>query len=233
MVGGVEIGIPPRLWPRKPFFVFLHSPWAWLCSAHGSITMYSITGFFSLILLPNFLSGAFSGLYFSSFSLVERRRVATHPLRSEWAHIVKRLRTRAWGRLGSSSWARELLAAPTTSLPSPSFCSYGRKTPFFFLSYLLCVTLSTEVSAGCLNTLLALEFFHRGSDKVGEPLARGADWRASWSKLRGLTTGACFLSVPETPAEKAVFTRALWRKAPNEASSHRATGQEVIFGMLV
>lgn len=56
---------------------------------------------------------------------------------------------------------------------------WSQNTFFFFLSYLLCVTLSTEVSAGCLNTLLALEFFHRGSDKVGEPLARSADWRAS------------------------------------------------------
>lgn len=142
--------------------------------------------------------------------------------------------TRAWGRLGSSSWHGSCWQHPPHVCPLPAFAAMVAKHLFFFFkSYLLCVTLSTEVSAGCLNTLLALEFFHRGSDKVGEPLARGADWRASWSKLRGLTTGACFLSVPETPAKKAAFTRALWRKAPNETSSHRATGQEVIFGMLV
>lgn len=61
---------------QEAFLCLLHSRWAWLCSAHGRITTYSITAFFSLILLLNFPSGAFRGLYSSSVSLVERRQVS-------------------------------------------------------------------------------------------------------------------------------------------------------------
>lgn len=75
-------GYAPTSLAQEAFLCFLHSPWAWMYPAHGSITVYSITGFFSLILLPNFPSGAFRGLYFSSFSPVERRRVAPLPFRS-------------------------------------------------------------------------------------------------------------------------------------------------------
>lgn len=56
---------------------------------------------------------------------------------------------------------------------------------------------------------MVLELFHRGSDEVGEFLVFGADWRINSSMLCGLTTGTCFLSLPETPAKKAVFTWAL------------------------
>ena len=70
----------PKSLAQEAFLCFLHSHWTWLCSAHRSITTYSITGFFSLILLLNFLQEP-SEVYFSSGSLVERRQVATLPFR--------------------------------------------------------------------------------------------------------------------------------------------------------
>jgi len=79
MVGGAEIGVPPHLWPRKPFFAF--------CThlGHGCDlpmgVLLRVTGFFSLILLLNFPSGAFRGLYLSSVSPVGMRKVATLPFR--------------------------------------------------------------------------------------------------------------------------------------------------------
>lgn len=149
MVGGIEASMPQNLWPRKPFFascthtrLAVLSPWEYYHVFHHWIFQLNFAAQFSLRSLQSV-----------PIPQSPWKKGGRQPhFHSGWDEQVPgtemEMCTRGGGKLGSFSWAWELLAAPAT--PLPSFCSHCHRKPNReFWGYLLWVTLRSEVGAGC------------------------------------------------------------------------------------